>query len=194
MPREKPREKDKGRHVKTINQIKGQEMKSLCNMLPVREDNKKGEFYVVDTTNPTEENQCTKKDVEVANKHNWQVYDYKNKENNGKNLYVAEVDDSIFVLDVGLKYPENEQLGVDYVVPNMDYLFENKKRIAGVFLTHGHADAADLFGQGFDLQLDFFAYHAGHEPFEGGGADAVKHGERQGEGNAVQRGGRLGRG
>ena len=60
---------------------------------------------------------------------------------NGKNLYVAEVDDSIFILDVGLKYPENEQLGVDYVVPNMDYLFENKKRIAGVFLTHGHADA-----------------------------------------------------
>ena len=60
---------------------------------------------------------------------------------NGKNLYVAEVDDSIFVLDVGLKYPENEQLGVDYVVPNMDYLFENKERVAGVFLTHGHADA-----------------------------------------------------
>ena len=60
---------------------------------------------------------------------------------NGKNLYVAEEDDSIFVLDVGLKYPENEQLGVDYVVPNMDYLFENKERIAGVFLTHGHADA-----------------------------------------------------
>ncbi|KGM37126.1 ribonuclease J [Streptococcus sinensis] len=60
---------------------------------------------------------------------------------NGKNLYVAEVDDSIFVLDVGLKYPENEQLGVDVVIPNMDYLFENKDRIAGVFLTHGHADA-----------------------------------------------------
>ena len=60
---------------------------------------------------------------------------------NGKNLYVAEVDDSIFVLDVGLKYPENEQLGVDLVIPNMDYLFENKDRIAGVFLTHGHADA-----------------------------------------------------
>ena len=60
---------------------------------------------------------------------------------NGKNLYVAEVDDSIFVLDAGLKYPENEQLGVDVVIPNMDYLFENKDRIAGVFLTHGHADA-----------------------------------------------------
>ncbi|MEW4353678.1 ribonuclease J [Streptococcus pneumoniae] len=60
---------------------------------------------------------------------------------NGKNLYVAEVDDSIFVLDAGLKYPENEQLGVDVVIPTMDYLFDNKDRIAGVFLTHGHADA-----------------------------------------------------
>ena len=36
---------------------------------------------------------------------------------NGKNLYVAEVNDSIFVLDAGLKYPENEQLGVDVVIP-----------------------------------------------------------------------------
>ena len=44
-------------------------------------------------------------------------------------------------MDAGLKYPENEQLGVDLVIPNMDYLFENKDRIAGVFLTHGHADA-----------------------------------------------------
>ena len=60
---------------------------------------------------------------------------------NGKNLYIAEVKDSIFVLDAGLKYPENEQLGVDVIVPNFDYLVENKERVAGVFLTHGHADA-----------------------------------------------------
>ena len=60
---------------------------------------------------------------------------------NGKNMYIAEIGESIFVLDAGLKYPENEQLGVDVVIPNMDYLFENSDRIAGVFLTHGHADA-----------------------------------------------------
>lgn len=60
---------------------------------------------------------------------------------NGKNLYIAEVKDSIFVLDAGLKYPENEQLGVDVIVPNFDYLEENKNRVAGVFLSHGHADA-----------------------------------------------------
>ena len=49
---------------------------------------------------------------------------------NGKNMYIAEIDGSIFVLDAGLKYPENEQLGVDVVIPNMDYLFENSDRIA----------------------------------------------------------------
>lgn len=60
---------------------------------------------------------------------------------NGKNLYLAEVNDQIFVFDAGLKYPENEQLGVDVIVPNFDYLEENKNRVAGIFLTHGHADA-----------------------------------------------------
>ena len=59
---------------------------------------------------------------------------------NGKNLYLAEINESIFVLDAGLKYPENEQLGVDVVIPNMDYLIENRDRVQGVFLTHGHAD------------------------------------------------------
>ena len=59
----------------------------------------------------------------------------------GKICISLKIDGSIFVLDAGLKYPENEQLGVDVVIPNMDYLFENSDRIAGVFLTHGHADA-----------------------------------------------------
>ncbi|SJZ64948.1 ribonuclease J [Pilibacter termitis] len=60
---------------------------------------------------------------------------------NGKNMYVLEVDENIFVLDAGLKYPENELLGIDVVIPDFTYLVENKERVAGVFLTHGHADA-----------------------------------------------------
>jgi ribonuclease J len=60
---------------------------------------------------------------------------------NGKNMYAVEVDNDIFVLDCGLKYPENELLGIDVVIPDFTYLIENAERVAGVFLTHGHADA-----------------------------------------------------
>ncbi|WP_317635058.1 ribonuclease J [Xylocopilactobacillus apicola] len=60
---------------------------------------------------------------------------------NGKNIYAVDADGEIFVLDFGLKYPENEMLGIDVVVPDFTYLEENIDRIAGVFLTHGHADA-----------------------------------------------------
>ncbi|GEO73538.1 metallo-beta-lactamase superfamily hydrolase [Levilactobacillus namurensis DSM 19117] len=60
---------------------------------------------------------------------------------NGKNMYAVDVNGSIYILDCGLKYPENELLGIDVVIPDWSYLRENKDRIVGVFLTHGHADA-----------------------------------------------------
>lgn len=57
---------------------------------------------------------------------------------NGKNMYVVEVDNDIFVFDAGLKYADDKMLGVDYIIPNYDYLKENKNRIKGIFITHGH--------------------------------------------------------
>lgn len=60
---------------------------------------------------------------------------------NGKNLYITEVNDELFVLDCGLMFPEDELFGIDAVIPDFTYLTENKDRIAGVFLTHGHEDA-----------------------------------------------------
>ena len=58
----------------------------------------------------------------------------------GKNMYVVEINNNIFVLDAGIKYPEIDMFGVDAVVPDISYLIENKKRIQGVFLSHGHED------------------------------------------------------
>lgn len=59
---------------------------------------------------------------------------------NGKNLYIVEVDEQIFILDAGLKYPTQELYGVDIIIPDISYLIANKSRVAGIFLTHGHDD------------------------------------------------------
>lgn len=57
---------------------------------------------------------------------------------NGKNMYVIEVNEDIFVIDAGLKYADEHMLGIDYMIPDIKYLKENQKRIKGIFLTHGH--------------------------------------------------------
>lgn len=57
---------------------------------------------------------------------------------NGKNMYVVDVDENIFVFDAGLKYPSGNMLGVDYIIPKFDYLIKNKKKIRGIFLSHAH--------------------------------------------------------
>ena len=51
---------------------------------------------------------------------------------NGKNMYVVEVNKDIFVFDAGLKYPDDTMLGVDYLIPNFDYLKNNKTRISEI--------------------------------------------------------------
>ena len=57
---------------------------------------------------------------------------------NGKNMYVVNVDEDIFVFDAGLKYDNDINLGIDYIIPNFDYLIKNRKNVKGIFLTHGH--------------------------------------------------------
>ena len=59
---------------------------------------------------------------------------------NGKNLYVFDIDNKIFILDAGTKHPSFDLYGIDIVIPDITYLLENKDRIQGIFLSHGHAD------------------------------------------------------
>ena len=58
-----------------------------------------------------------------------------------KNMYIVEVDDEMFILDAGVMFPEDEMLGVDIVIPDITYVLENKARLKGIFLTHGHEHA-----------------------------------------------------
>jgi len=58
----------------------------------------------------------------------------------GKNLTVYEYEKDIFIIDCGLAFPEDEMLGIDIVIPDITYLIENKERIRGVIISHGHED------------------------------------------------------
>ena len=58
----------------------------------------------------------------------------------GKNTYVVEIDEKIFILDAGLKYANDSMFGIDYIIPGYDYLIKNRNKIVGVFLTHAHPE------------------------------------------------------
>lgn len=59
----------------------------------------------------------------------------------GKNMFVVEINSDIFVVDSGLMYPGDEMLGIDMVIPDITYLKDNKDRVKGIFLTHGHDES-----------------------------------------------------
>lgn len=58
----------------------------------------------------------------------------------GKNLYVVEINHRLFILDAGLKYPTAELYGVDMIINDISFLVQNKNRVVGIFLTHAHDD------------------------------------------------------
>ena len=59
----------------------------------------------------------------------------------GKDMFAVQVNDEIFVLDAGLKYPDSSLFGIDVVITDLDFFEQYGDRVAGIFLTHGHADS-----------------------------------------------------
>ncbi len=58
----------------------------------------------------------------------------------GANMMVYEYDGQILVVDTGLMFPENDMLGIDYIIPDITYLMQRRKQVKGIIITHGHED------------------------------------------------------
>jgi ribonuclease J len=58
----------------------------------------------------------------------------------GRNMMVYEYNREILIVDTGLMFPENDMLGIDYIIPDISYLKDKKDWVKGIFITHGHED------------------------------------------------------
>jgi ribonuclease J len=58
----------------------------------------------------------------------------------GKNMIVYEYGENILVVDTGIMFPENDMLGIDYIIPDFNYLLEKRHLVRGIIITHGHED------------------------------------------------------
>ncbi len=80
------------------------------------------------------------KDQISKNKGNFRIIPLGGFEEIGRNMTIFEYGNDIVIVDMGLMFPEEDMMGIDYIIPNIEYLKKNRKKIRGVIITHGHFD------------------------------------------------------
>lgn len=76
----------------------------------------------------------------TASRQNLRIIPMGGVEEVGENMTVLEYGDDLIVIDMGLAFPDDTMPGIDYIIPDTKWLEENKRRIRGVIITHGHLD------------------------------------------------------
>ena len=69
----------------------------------------------------------------------------------GKNMMTIEYGEDILLVDTGIMFPENDMLGIDYIIPDFQYLNDKRHRVRGVIVTHGHEDHTGAIRHVYEL-------------------------------------------
>lgn len=76
----------------------------------------------------------------------------------GKNMMVYEYDGKILIVDTGIMFPENDMLGIDYIIPDFNYLRDKREQVVGIVITHGHEDHTGAISHVFEeIQAPIYA-------------------------------------
>jgi ribonuclease J len=82
----------------------------------------------------------SKKNLAVSKKDRLRIIPLGGLEEIGRNMTVFEYNNDIIIIDCGMMFPDEKMMGIDYIIPNVDYLKKKKKNIRGMLITHGHMD------------------------------------------------------
>lgn len=130
---DKSKNKSKGQNPHNTNQGPQKESSSNNNRKDMKQENKMQKHHKKQEKKPLFKNQQVKKGV-------LRIIPMGGLNEVGQNMMIFEYEEDIILVDMGFMFPDDDMLGIDYVVPDTTYLEERKKNIRAVIITHGHLD------------------------------------------------------